>query len=101
MRIQMLLKRMSVSDSGGCFLELSWPVEFLAVGSFVFLCFYLLVFVVFMILSYFANRDDQFGKIIVFVSFLFLHQVLMGNLLAMGIFRFLVTFLSIAYASLV
>lgn len=52
MRIQMLLKRMSVSDSGGCFLELSWPVEFLAVGSFVFFCFYFLVFVVFMIVLF-------------------------------------------------
>jgi len=97
----MLLKRISVSDAGGCFLELSWPVELLAIGSFVFLCFYLLVFVVFMILSYFTNRDDLFEKNIVFVSFPFLHQVLMSNLLVMGTFGFLVTFLSIAYASLV
>lgn len=55
MRIQMLLKRISVSDVGGCFLELSWPVELLAIGSFVFLCLHLLVFVVFMKLSYFTN----------------------------------------------
>jgi len=67
MRIQMLLKRISVSDVGGCFLELSCSVELLTIGSFLFLCFYLLVFVVFMILSYFAYRDDQFGKKVLFL----------------------------------